>query len=249
MDATTFLAWLGAITGTSALVWDVFKWKRSGANLRVAVMLDMTVDENGFFREEFAPPNPYMAVRIVNEGQASTILESLQIVIYENKKKKRDYEEKARVIIFGTHLGKLPHTLAPAHKWVGAILQTPELEYSIQNELVYLEVHHTFNRRPTIIRVKRYAALELFGTFLKKKMPMDDAWTETRIPVQEPRYRIEAKPMPKGDLWKVVVYDSFRSKELKFFGGGWTHAEHLTEAEATTLAKELQEKHTLRNPE
>ena len=28
MDATTFLAWLGAITGTCAFVWDIIKWRQ-----------------------------------------------------------------------------------------------------------------------------------------------------------------------------------------------------------------------------
>lgn len=28
MDTTTFLAWLGAITGTSAFVWDIIKWRQ-----------------------------------------------------------------------------------------------------------------------------------------------------------------------------------------------------------------------------
>lgn len=28
MDTTTLLAWLGAITGTSAFVWDIIKWRQ-----------------------------------------------------------------------------------------------------------------------------------------------------------------------------------------------------------------------------
>lgn len=30
MGATEFVAWLGAITGTTALVWDFIKWTKRG---------------------------------------------------------------------------------------------------------------------------------------------------------------------------------------------------------------------------
>jgi hypothetical protein len=241
MDVTTFLAWLGAITGTSAFLWDVFKWRRSGARLRVGVMLDMTVEDGGYFREEFVPETPHIIARVVNEGQAATILESLQIVVYENRKKKRYNEEKARAVIFDTHLGKLPHTLNPANKWNGAIPQTPALYYSVENELVYLEIHHTLSRKPTIVRVKRHVAFEMFTPFLKEKVPIHTSWIGDETPL-EPRYRIAAELMSSGDLWRVAVYDRTRSKHLKWLGAGWTHAENLTEEQAKAIAAELTEK-------
>jgi hypothetical protein len=37
MSSTVVMAWLGALTGTAALGWDVLKWFKDGPRLRVKV--------------------------------------------------------------------------------------------------------------------------------------------------------------------------------------------------------------------
>lgn len=239
MDVTTFLAVLGAITGTSALFWDVYKWRNAGPKLRVHFGLDFTVNReaHSFTKEQFVPPNPYLLVKLVNIGQSKTTVERLEIVIYEDKRKKKNYEEKARLIYMDTHLGNLPYTLEPAQRWIGALPQTPDLEYSIEKELVFLEIFDTYHVRPTVKRLRRRLAEEMFGSFIARAIPMDH--TSTLQPVAlEPRYRVEAQPMKSGDLWQVIVFD--RAAQVnKLLSGGRVYEENLSEDKAAQLANEL----------
>lgn len=37
MSATDIAAWIGAVTGTLVLIWDVYKWMQTGPKVKVSV--------------------------------------------------------------------------------------------------------------------------------------------------------------------------------------------------------------------
>jgi hypothetical protein len=104
--------------------------------------------------------------------------------------------------------------------------------------LVYLEIHDTFNRKPKRIRIRRYVAEALFGSFISKAIPLDHKASIGVEVIQEPRYRVEAKPMAKGELWRVVVQD--RTLKNTLLSQGRTYEDNLSKDEATKLADALQ---------
>lgn len=73
---------------------------------------DRTVEEGVYYTEEFTPDEPYLVIPIVNTGQSKTLLESLELVFYETRSKKWFGEEKGRIVMFDTKLGKMPHLLS-----------------------------------------------------------------------------------------------------------------------------------------
>lgn len=100
-----------------------------------------------------------------------------------------------------------------------------------------MEVHDTFNRRPKKVRIRRYVAEALFGSFISKAIPLDHKASIGVEVIQEPRYRVEAKPMSKGELWRVVVHD--RTLKKTMLSGGRTYQHNLSQEEATELADAL----------
>ena len=149
MTSTDFLAWLGAITGTVALGWDVFKWAHSGANIKVSASPNMKV----------IPPNDdygglYVFVEARNVGNGKTTLTHLVGFHYGSLYKRLVRRPPDRNFIIGNPLpGPLPHVLDGGERWLGLIPQSPDIEAMASKGRLYCGVFHSNATKAVLARV------------------------------------------------------------------------------------------------
>jgi hypothetical protein len=115
LDLTTFLAILGAVTGTSALFWDFYKWRTSGPRLKVEAL-------SGYIA---ATPNPvmqqgktYTLVSVTNRGDRPTTLEQVSGQYFETENMRSGRE---KFIVIPQSPNPLPFLLEPGRSWQGMI--------------------------------------------------------------------------------------------------------------------------------
>lgn len=79
MEATPWLAWIGACTGVASVAWNVYVKVTSGARLVVTAFPNIVMMP--------APPgNPkFVSVTVQNIGTATTTLNNLTLVVYDSR--------------------------------------------------------------------------------------------------------------------------------------------------------------------
>jgi hypothetical protein len=160
-DQITFLiAVYGALTGTIALVWDVFKWRMSETRLHVRVQPDMKWFAGDVpLPQGFAPQDPdssHVMISVQNRGGKSTTLTSLGVVVYKSGlhalfKRSPQYFYIARP----RTLQPIPYSLDVGKEWTGTIDQTAEVEGYIAQHY-YVLVGCSTRTKSVRCRVKRY---------------------------------------------------------------------------------------------
>ena len=136
----TIPAWIGATTGVSAIIWQIFKELRSGARLSATARPNMISPDNGDDR--------YIVVTVVNKGNAPTTLTNLLVFMYENNYKKLRKKSKINAAMKQSMLEHyyLPYVLESGHRWVGLVDQQEILEYAEEAggiNLIYVAVEHS----------------------------------------------------------------------------------------------------------
>lgn len=153
MSINDIVAWWGAIVATLVLIWDVYKWKRSGPVLRVTARPNMrSMDENS--------EGVYIIVEVSNIGDKSTTLTNLVGVCYKSRLavflKKPNYSFDVTNTMFRK---TLPFLLIPGDRWMGGIDQR-NLEKGIEEEgikkisYLYCGVKDSSKSKYTLVRVK-----------------------------------------------------------------------------------------------
>src|SRR5882672_12402037 len=76
---TSVLAWTGALTGSAALLWDVYKWRHSGPKLRIQIQPNTIPQLPGV-----ATISHYLnlMVTVSNSGQKRTTITQLNLAYY-----------------------------------------------------------------------------------------------------------------------------------------------------------------------
>jgi hypothetical protein len=102
MTATTVIAWIGAVTVTVALVWDLVKWWYAER-----VILDIHASPNMVITTD--TETPHIMVVVTNRGRLTTTLKLLSFEVYDTKRQmKRRKPVKQSVV---PH--PLPGSVAP----------------------------------------------------------------------------------------------------------------------------------------
>lgn len=124
MDSTTVIAWIGVITGSigtitgvSALVWDYYKWKRSGPKLRVEVIPGMAMHN-----PQLPLTNERLLwIRVVNTGNAKTTLTTLAFSYFPTEPNKKLTKPNAteHFLVTNPLPGRLPQVLETGEQWDG----------------------------------------------------------------------------------------------------------------------------------
>jgi hypothetical protein len=152
IKATEIAAWWGAVVATVVFLWDIYKWKHSGADVQVTASSDMVTF--GDVPQEMQG-KAFIAVEVVNLGARKTTLTHLITVYYSSfwqllirKRNKQFFTPNSAVD------KRLPCELEPGSRWMGAILQNAELEDMSRRGYLYCGVHHTASRKAVLKRVK-----------------------------------------------------------------------------------------------
>ena len=74
MGNTEVVAWIGAVTGVSGILWDIYKWNMAGPRLEVSANPNMEVLGNALCRGQ-----KFIRVRVRNTGTTKTTLTILAV--------------------------------------------------------------------------------------------------------------------------------------------------------------------------
>lgn len=153
MNINDIVAWWGAIVATLILIWDVYKWKRSGPMLKVTARPNMrSMEKNS--------EGVYIIVEVSNIGDKSTTLTHLVGVCY--KSRLAMFHRKPNYSFFVPNTmstNPLPFLLIPGDHWMGGIdqrnLEKEFKEKSIKNiSYLYCGVNDSSKSKPALVRVK-----------------------------------------------------------------------------------------------
>ncbi len=119
MNYTVIVAWWGAIIATIVLIWDVIKWHRNTARVRVTTKINVFYDDGEIMAIPGASDGPsgrlkeYIHVEVINVGTLPTTIMSIMA-----KKRFKSGEVGESGKAFKEHLGKpLPCVLKPGEVW------------------------------------------------------------------------------------------------------------------------------------
>lgn len=136
-------AWLGAITGSCALVWDLYKWKRSGPRLTLDVVTNMkTYGLMGIDN------NKYITVRAVNTGDRATTLTNLAYVYYSGWIKCFLRKPKQSFVVPMPIGQSIPFMLTPGTIWDSSIRQNEDIEGMAKDGCLEVHLYSSDSKKP-----------------------------------------------------------------------------------------------------
>lgn len=140
-------AWYAACVSTAVFVWDIFKWLRGNAQIRVSVVGDMIEVRAG------ARPETFLHVEVVNVGGRKTTLTHLAIAQYDTVWSWLRRRSSWQGVVTDPLPGRLPQELDVGGRWSGLIEQDAQIENGARNARLYVAVYHSVARKPTRARV------------------------------------------------------------------------------------------------
>ncbi len=144
---TEIAAWIGAATGTCALVWDFIKWWYSE---RVSLKISASP---GMLHTHDPTKKPHVMVVVTNKGKLTTTLTLLSFEVYDTWWQSKRGKPTLQSIVPHPDPGVLPYVLEPGKDWMGLTEQNnPELTKYKKYEYVYCSIHHSMSK-PTRTRV------------------------------------------------------------------------------------------------
>jgi len=158
MTATDVAAWIGALTGTFVLLWDIFKWVHSGARIKVSAAPNMTGYGSA---AQLLGNKTCVAVEASNVGQSKTTITHLVGFHYKTWWH-RLFRRKplTTFLVPDPRPGTLPHVLDTGERWLGMIEQNDELARMSRAGYLYVGIYHSTSRRPALQRVVIHSASE-----------------------------------------------------------------------------------------
>ena len=149
ISVTDILAWIGALTGTAALLWDFYKWKASGPKLKVTVVPHMSIYTCGRPESE----DTYLLIKVANTGTRKTTITTLGFVYYQSRLKRILKKPSKRAIVPDPKPGELPHVLDAGEEWSGLAIQNDIVEEQARRGYLYCCVFHSLGNKPVNKRV------------------------------------------------------------------------------------------------
>jgi hypothetical protein len=150
-SSTTVVAWIGAVSGVSALLWDVYKWATVGPRLTVSVSTGM-VKLNNLGRNA---GQEFMAIRVRNTGTTATTLTTLSFVTYESWWRRRRLKwTQGGVVIEPFTKRPLPHKLDVGEEWGCTVVQEGRISELLSTGNMWCDVYHSWSKVPARGRAK-----------------------------------------------------------------------------------------------
>jgi len=150
MDSSTLAAWWGAITGSLALAWEMFRWHQSGPKLLVAASPNMQVVRPGLGVDE----EIFISVSVRNVGDAATTITHFMGVTYAGWFNHLRRKRAGLFIVTTGSDSPLPHRLEPGATWSGTVKQKEALlALKKKGDMLYIGVKHSMHEKPVLVRV------------------------------------------------------------------------------------------------
>ena len=148
MTASDWAAWIGAVTGVLALVWEVVRWSREGPRLlvRAASNIRIMPDPEG---------RTFLAVYVTNTGSVPVTLTTCAMLTFSSTLRRWRLRPARSWVSITNSLGpELPRELHPGQQWTCGIKQNHELEELVAGGRLYVAIYHAARpRRPSLVHV------------------------------------------------------------------------------------------------
>ena len=141
---------IATLTGVASFIWQVFRYLKEGPSLRILVSQGMTRIPTRPGTEQ----DKLVSMAIANVGSQATTLTHFIIMRFANRFDRilRRPPVSAALVPMPSGTG-LPCKLTIGDEWIGMMKQKDLDEEFEEEGFVYLGVHHTFARRPCLVRV------------------------------------------------------------------------------------------------
>lgn len=156
MSLSEIAAWWGAIIATLLLMWDVYKWRRSGARIHVRVGTDFLLvgSKSGSALEG---EQTFACITVVNEGDLPATINMACGAYFPtllHRWIRRIRGSTHFLVTLDQDLGsRVPQVVGPGEQWTGVFPQDSLKEkYCGMRGTLYLGVMHTASRTPTMAR-------------------------------------------------------------------------------------------------
>ena len=151
MSATDIAAWIGAVTGTLVLIWDVYKWLQTGPKVKVSVAPNMVAYGSAV---AVLGNKANIMVEVTNTGDGKTTITHLVGFFSRSRLRKWLRRKPDRTMVVpDPGAGQLPHVIHPGERWIGAMDQSADLIKMSNEGALYVGVLHSTQKRPVLARV------------------------------------------------------------------------------------------------
>jgi hypothetical protein len=161
LKTSELVAWYAAIVSTIVFLWDIYKWLRTEAKIRVSVTSNMVLAGGGVARtrrsEDSATSQGNLCVEVVNVGGRKTTLTHLYICCYANLWMQIRNKPMWQGVVPDPVTGRLPSELDVGGRWLGLIEQTEELENDAAKHRLCVGINSSTSRKPhlTLVSISR----------------------------------------------------------------------------------------------
>ncbi len=142
MDASNYAAWYAAVVATAILIWDVFKWKKTGAQIKAEARAGWR--SYGIAETE---GQDLTFVNVANVGDRPTTITSMGMYWYPPGVSFRDKTKRKGFVIAGglAGLGQIPTKIEPGDVWKGLIEENDKFNQMLNSGrlVVALGFSHT----------------------------------------------------------------------------------------------------------
>jgi len=150
MNATEIAAWWGAGIATLLLVWDIYKWLKSGPIISYTVSSNMKVFD-GIEEDD----KTFISVRVSNSGDRTTTITHMAFSFYNSFFHKLIRKSKSNIIIsLPGRPNQLPFELKPGGIWDGAAIQDDNIEKMSIDGYLECHIYYSDSEKPVRRKVK-----------------------------------------------------------------------------------------------
>jgi hypothetical protein len=153
MTITDIAAWWGASVATVVFLWDIYKWRQSGARLRLTVSGNM--EAYGHLAMLMNADQTLIVVEAVNVGNKKTTITRLFACYYDTWWHRLIRREKRVLVVTPSPVlaQALPFELEPGARWIGATYQNQEVEQMSRNGYLLVGMYHSVSESPIYQRL------------------------------------------------------------------------------------------------
>jgi hypothetical protein len=154
MTLTEKAAWYGATLSSIVLLWDFFKWWRSGVHLRVNVYPNMIQVGGAATVHPDLASRRFVRVEVINVGNKKTKMTSLAGRVYTSRWARLFRREPQCFVVADSQVqNQLPAMIEPGDRWAAHFEQDERFTTWAREHVLLLDVHHTMAARPIAKRV------------------------------------------------------------------------------------------------
>jgi len=149
MSPETIAAWWGAVLATIVFLWEIYKWFRSGARLRISAAKDMQVlGADGGLNDVL-----HVFLTVHNVGSAVTTITHLVGYNYKNHFFAFTGRRSGVFVVSPGSTAVYPHVIEPGKTWTAVVPQSDFEIASKNGKIMHVGVIHSMSKSPSVTKL------------------------------------------------------------------------------------------------